>query len=181
MLTLIFWLLVSFASAMASGGALAPRASIVPADYWATEYFCPTFSDVTLFSVDYQDPLDEYWKKLACHQSCGERTADPPSSAHCGIRCAKILPNGYYMYEYSNDGSEIMCAYYAPEGNMGRGCTYNPDGTDVYEQGDCLPAWNSCDGPFKRRYRRQDNYTAWLKKRKAKARENVPAIPAPSR
>jgi hypothetical protein len=42
----------------------------------------------------------------------------------------------------------------------------------------CPATWNSCDGPHKRHYRSEDNYTAWLKKRKA--RRETPAAPQPA-
>jgi hypothetical protein len=42
----------------------------------------------------------------------------------------------------------------------------------------CPATWNSCDGPHKRHYRGEDNYTAWLKKRKA--RRETPAAPQPA-
>jgi hypothetical protein len=52
------------------------------------------------------------------------------------------------------------------------------DGTDLHFSVGCPPTWNSCDGPYKRHYRGEDNYTAWLKKRKAR-RETL-AAPQPA-
>jgi hypothetical protein len=52
------------------------------------------------------------------------------------------------------------------------------DGSDLYPGADCPATWNSCDGPYKRHYRSEDNYTAWLKKRKARRGEPVAPQPA---
>nr|GAT60617.1 predicted protein [Mycena chlorophos] len=103
------------------------------------------------------------------------------SDATCGLRCTKTIADGLStltLTEMDTDSGGFECTY-ADSAGDGIICAYNVDGTPVpASASQCAASWNSCDSdtPYRRRYRREDNFTAWMKKK----RGAVAVAPVPS-
>ncbi|KAH7102571.1 hypothetical protein BKA62DRAFT_699137 [Auriculariales sp. MPI-PUGE-AT-0066] len=157
---------------LVAAAALAPRVSNIPTDYYSLSYTCPTtLGTVALGSTQYV-LASNY---IVCEYG-GNRCSWSMVLPACGIRCPNQRIDGATLSSASYQSSTVIRCLYT--GLIF--CQYNADGSILAGDSNCVPSWNSCNGPFKRRYRGDDNYTAWLKKRDAHASHAAAAEPVPS-
>ncbi|KAH7102566.1 hypothetical protein BKA62DRAFT_671017 [Auriculariales sp. MPI-PUGE-AT-0066] len=158
-----------------SGIALAPRTSAVYRPYHDPDYFCPARAEsLPLLSENYrlsENSLDSGSIKYS-DEGCADMANDRQSPT-CGFRCALKLDDGSALTDVTLDPRATFCSY---TGDIT--CRYNGYNND---DDVCLPIRNTnCDKRSLGHYRHEDNYTAWRKKRDARAQRQVVPRPIPS-
>ncbi|KAJ7056136.1 hypothetical protein C8F01DRAFT_1087481 [Mycena amicta] len=204
----IFSVLSAAASILHVGaGAIAPRSSATPQPYFKPPYFCPLTEQsgwsirvMTFYIVAGADmPSNflhcEYHSNDQCYYSEGDASqlsgdesayncqdqADADAPVFCSFRCylSDLNGNSLGLMSLPRTGAPNVCQY----GSF-QNCNYNRDNGMLVDGGSTCPSSmaNSCDGPARRRYRRDDNFTALLRKRQQLPRNALPraARPVPS-
>ncbi|KAH7096748.1 hypothetical protein BKA62DRAFT_760377 [Auriculariales sp. MPI-PUGE-AT-0066] len=158
--SVLFLLLTSISTAHdSSGDTHHTRPSPVPASYYRPEYACPPLNYHSASSWDYINPLNVAGVRdavLFCYYN-----AVPNDT------CVFSLNDSELLSDESHAAAD--CPKSAAESSTEH-CSI-AEGYPPEPQPNCPSSGKSCKGSKARRYRREDNYTAWLRKR-----DNAPTV-----